>query len=159
VGTINYLGAQRFYKKIADALGGLDLQVVVTAPDGVEFDPPANVLVRSRVPQLDLLDRVDAVICHGGMNTVAETLAVGRPLVVAPIRDDQPIIADQVTRAGAGLTVRYARVTPEQLREAVQQVLTDKSFRAGAERLQASFAAAGGPPRAADRLEALLAGP
>jgi MGT family glycosyltransferase len=158
VGTINFKGAGRFFRTAAEALAGEDVQVVVTAPEGVDFDPPANMLVRKRVPQLDLLDRVDAVVCHGGQNTVAETLAVGRPLVIAPIRDDQPIIADQVSRAGAGLTVRYARVTADQLREAVHSVLTEKSYRAAAERLQAAFVAAGGPPVAADRLEALLPG-
>src|SRR5690606_1868984 len=131
-------------------------QAVLIAPEGVDFEPPPNMLVREKVPQLELLDRVDAVVTHGGQGTVSETFCVGKPMVVAPIRDDQPIIASQVERAGAGLTVRYSRVTAEQLRECIDRVLTDKRFREGAERIQAAYAAAGGVQRAADRFELLL---
>jgi len=53
-------------------------------------------------------------------------------MVVAPIRDDQPMNAEQVVRTGAGLSVRYMRVTPGQLREALVSVLTDKHFRGAA---------------------------
>jgi MGT family glycosyltransferase len=156
LGTINWRGGGRFFKVAAEALSTMDVQAVFVAPEGIDFEPPPNVLVREKVPQLELLDRVDAVVSHGGHNTVCETLAVGRPLVLAPIRDDQPLIADQVARAGAGITVRYMRVTAPQLRDALQSVLTDKSYREAAERVQASFASAGGPPLAADRLEGLL---
>ena len=62
------------------------------------------------VPQLALLEQVDAVVSHAGHNTVAETLAHAGPLVVAPIRDDQPVVANQVVAAGAGVRVRFARV-------------------------------------------------
>jgi MGT family glycosyltransferase len=156
LGTINWRGGERFFAVAVEALREMDVQAVLVAPDGLDVDVPDNVLVRDRVPQLELLDRVDAVVSHGGHNTVIETLNVGRPLVLAPIRDDQPIIAEQVTRAGAGLTVRFLRVTPDSLREAIGRVLTEQSFRDAAERVRASFAAAGGPVEAADRLEALL---
>jgi MGT family glycosyltransferase len=152
LGTINWRGGARFFEVAAEALSDLDAQAVFIAPGGLDVEVPPNVLVRERVPQLDLLARVDAVVSHGGHNTVCETLSVGRPLVIAPIRDDQPIIGDQVTRAGAGVTVRYRRVTASQLHEALTAVLTDTRFREAAERLRASFAAAGGPARAARRL-------
>ena len=42
-------------------------------------------------------------VTHGGHNTVCEALAHGLPLVVAPIRDDQPTVAAQVVQAGAGV--------------------------------------------------------
>jgi MGT family glycosyltransferase len=157
LGTINWRGGRRFFKAAAEALSTMDVQAVFIAPDGIDFEPPPNVLVREKVPQLALLDHVAAVVSHGGQNTVTETLAVGRPLVVAPIRDDQPLVADQVSRAGAGVTVRFSRVTADQLRGALESVLFDKRFRAAAEDVQASFRSAGGPPEAADRLESLLA--
>jgi len=155
LGTINWRGGARFFRVAAEALSTMDVQAVFIAPDGVEFTPPPNVLVCEKVPQLDLLDHVDAVVTHGGQGTVCETLNVGKPMVVAPIRDDQPMNAEQVVRSGAGLSVRYMRVTADQLRGALVSVLTDKQFRAAAERVQASFAAAGGATLAADRLERL----
>jgi UDP:flavonoid glycosyltransferase YjiC (YdhE family) len=116
---------------------------------------PPNVLVRPRVPQLPLLERVDAVVCHAGHNTVCETLWHGLPLVVAPIRDDQPIVAAQVVAAGAGVRLRFGRADAARVAAAVEEVLTEASYRRAAERLSTSFRAAGGSPAAAGHLEQL----
>jgi UDP:flavonoid glycosyltransferase YjiC (YdhE family) len=89
------------------------------------------------------------------MNTVCEALAHGVPLVLAPIRHDQPVVASQVVRAGAGLRVPFSRVRPGQLRAALTAVLDDPAYRAAAERVRDSFAAAGGAPAAATHLESL----
>ncbi|HEY8547493.1 MAG TPA: nucleotide disphospho-sugar-binding domain-containing protein [Acidimicrobiales bacterium] len=156
LGTLNWKTGERFFTVVAEAFRGLDARAVVVAPPGLVPDPPPNVLLRSWVPQLALLPRMDAVVCHGGHNTVCESLAHGLPLVVAAIRDDQPIIADQVARAGAGVRVKFTRVAPAELRDALRTVLTDPGPRAAAGRLRASLEGAGGPAAAADRLEALL---
>jgi UDP:flavonoid glycosyltransferase YjiC (YdhE family) len=102
-----------------------------------------------------LLSRLDAVVSHAGHNTVCETLAFGLPLVLAPIRDDQPIVADQVVRAGAGVRVHFGRVGPDQLRGAVRRALEDRDLRRSAGAIRRSFDAAGGAPAAANRLERL----
>jgi UDP:flavonoid glycosyltransferase YjiC (YdhE family) len=114
-----------------------------------------SILVRPRVPQLELLPQLDAVVCHAGHNTVCETLAHGIPLVVAPIRDDQPIIAQQIIDAGAGVRLKYGRVDTGEIVDALMAVLETASYRLAARRIQASFRAAGGPAAAADRLESL----
>jgi MGT family glycosyltransferase len=156
LGTVNWRAGARFFAVAAEALGALDVQAVVVAPDGLVPDPPANVLVTPDVPQLDVLRRAAAVVCHAGHNTVCEALAAGLPLVLAAVRDDQPIIADQVERAGAGVRIKFARATVPLLRAAVETVLHRPDHRKAAERVQAAFAHAGGPPAAADRLEHLL---
>ena len=155
LGTLNAEAGARFWSVATDACRGARWQAVFVAPSDLVPDPPENVIVRARVPQLALLQRMDAVVSHGGHNTVCETLAGGLPLVLAPIRDDQPVVADQVVRAGAGVRVKFARVKPESLSAAIDQALTDRSLRAGAERVRSSFTAAGGAPAAATHLEAL----
>jgi UDP:flavonoid glycosyltransferase YjiC (YdhE family) len=75
--------------------------------------------------------------------------------VVAPIRDDQPVIAQQVVAAGAGVRVRFGRVRPRDIVDAVEDVLTRSSYREAARRIRASFEAAGGAAAAATALEAL----
>ena len=155
LGTVNMEAGDRFYATVIEALGGRALQVILVA-DRERLGPvPANILVRNRVPQLALLDRVDAVVSHAGHNTVCEALARGLPLVVAPIRDDQPVIAQQVVQAGAGVRVRFGRVRPRDIAEAVDEVLTRPRYRAAAARIRASFAAAGGATAAAQALEEL----
>ncbi len=157
LGTLNAEAGSRFWAAAAGAFAALDARAVFVAPPELVPDPPANVLVRPRVPQLALLERVDAVVSHGGHNTVCESLAAGRPMVLAPIRDDQPIIADQVVQAGAGVRIKFGRVRPDGLRAAVEQVLSDADLRSGAQAVAASFAAAGGTPAAASLVEDLAA--
>jgi len=112
-------------------------------------------MVVSRVPMLELMPHLSAVVSHGGLNTVCEALAHAVPLVIAPIKSDQPVNAAQVAAAGAGIRVRFSRATPEQLRAALLAVLDDPTYRAAADRVRASFIAAGGAPAAATHLERL----
>ncbi len=159
LGTLNAEAGERFFAAALEAFADEKLQAVVVAPPELAPDPPPNVLVRAHVPQLVLLPRMDAVVSHAGHNTVCETLTNGLPLVVAPIRDDQPIIADQVVRAGAGIRVRFGRARAADLGAAVSEVLTDDRYRDAAAVIQRSFRAAGGPSTAADVLEDLACRP
>lgn len=155
LGTLNADAGERFWAAAADACRDAPWQAVFVAPDELVPDPPPNVVVRGRVPQLALLARVRAVVSHAGHNTVCESLAAGVPLVLAPIRDDQPVVAEQVVRAGAGVRVKFNRVKAADLRAAVETALDDADLRAAAERIARSFAAAGGAAAAADALESL----
>jgi MGT family glycosyltransferase len=157
LGTVNPAAGRRFFATTVEAVAPLAerLQVILVAPHALIDSPPDHVLVHDFVPQLDLFPFLDAVVCHAGHNTVCETLAHGLPLVVAPIRDDQPVIARQVADAGAGIRVHFGRVGPTELRNAVTTLLDDPSYRAAARRVQTSFATAGGAIAAADHLEKL----
>jgi MGT family glycosyltransferase len=155
LGTVSARAGSDFYAALIGALRDLDAQVILAAPPALVPGAPSNFIVRERVPQLELLHHVDAVVCHAGHNTVCEALANGLPLVVAPIRDDQPVVAQQVVRAGAGVRVRYGRLSASSLRAAVDRVLSDAQFRDAAGRIRQSFENAGGASAAADALMAL----
>jgi MGT family glycosyltransferase len=157
VGTLSMDIAESFYHRITEALRPLAdrLQAIVVAPEGVIADPPEHLLVRTRVPMLELLPRLSAVVCHGGLNTVCEALFHGVPLIVTPIKGDQAINASQVAEAGAGLRMSFDRAGAVQLREALTRVLDDPAFRKSARQVGESFAAAGGATAAALHLEQL----
>jgi UDP:flavonoid glycosyltransferase YjiC (YdhE family) len=156
LGTISGPAGMRFFRVAVEALADLgdELQVVMVAPALDQV--PRHILVTGHVPQLALLPHMAAVVSHGGHNTVCESLAHGLPLVVTPIRDDQSIIAQQVADAGAGIRLRFARLTAGELRPAIRAVLDDPSYRQGACRVRDSFTAAGGARAAADHLEKIL---
>ncbi|WP_275561920.1 glycosyltransferase [Streptomyces sp. 5-6(2022)] len=169
LGTANTDAGARFLTECLEAVRARAgrLQSVVVDPDDVlaratretrsrPATPDGNdVLVCRYVPQLPLLRRVNAVVCHAGHNTVCETLWHGVPLVVAPIRDDQPVVAAQVVDAGAGIRVRFGRARAAAIGEALDAVLHEPRYRAAAERVGASFRAAGGATAAATHLERL----
>jgi zeaxanthin glucosyltransferase len=160
VGTASEHMASDFYARTALGLGPMAdrLQAVLVASAGLVPDPPRRALTAPLVPMLDLLPRLDAVICHGGMGTVTEALAHGVPLVLAPMRHDQPVVARQVAEAGAGIEVSFASAAPADIADAVRAVLEEPGYRASARAIGDSFAAAGGARAAAAHLAALATG-
>ncbi|MFD8753852.1 glycosyltransferase [Kitasatospora sp. NPDC059577] len=138
-------------------LCGEDVQAVFAAPRELLPGLPAHAVAVDRAPVLELMGRgeLDAVLCHGGMNTVGEALAHGLPLVTAPIRHDQPFVAARVAATGAGLRVPFARVGPERLAQALLTVLGTTGHRDNAVQVGRDLLAGGGAVAAADRLEAL----
>ncbi|HEY0805830.1 MAG TPA: nucleotide disphospho-sugar-binding domain-containing protein [Pseudonocardiaceae bacterium] len=157
MGTLAGDVATDFYGRAIEAFTPLaeQLQVIIVAPPGELPEPPEHIMITPSVPLLRLMPRLDVVVGHGGINTVAEALSNGVPMVIAPIRHDQPIVAAQVAAAGAGLRVKFRRVRPTELATAVTTVLADPSYRDGATRIAESFRAAGGSAAAVRLLERL----
>ena len=160
VGTANAEAGADFLRSCAEAVADRpDIFAVIVDPGSAVTEPPVNALIVPHVPQLELLPRVGAVVCHAGQNTVCETLYHGIPLVLAPIRDDQPIVAQQAVDAGVAERVRFGRARAEQIGVALDKVLTQPGYRAAAEQVAASFKAAGGAQAAAHELIRLAEGP
>jgi len=156
LGTVNAERGRRFYKTVVDALADEELQVIMVAPRELVQEIPKNFILADYVPQLRLLRHVDVVVCHAGQNTVSESLACGVPLVVAPIRDDQPLVASQVEACGVGIRLKFGRLKAVALRDAIRRLLEDSTYRDAVKRIQASFERAGGAEKTAALLETLL---
>jgi MGT family glycosyltransferase len=148
LGTVNAERSQKFYGKVKEAFAEQDLQMILSAPADMLGTLPSNFVVQRFVPQLALLKKVDAVIFHGGHNTFCETLMHGLPAVVAPIKDDQPVIAEQLVRCGAGLRVHFDRVKSLDLATVMQRILTEPQFRLAAQRMQNILRTSGGAQEA-----------
>lgn len=161
LGTANTDAGGRFLAESVAAVRARtgQLRAVVCDPGGLlgSVPPGPDVLVRAELPQVALLERMAAVVCHAGHNTVTEALWHGVPLVVAPIRDDQPVVAAQVVGAGAGLRVKFARAGRERIGAALDAVVTEPGYRDAARRVRDAFRAAGGESAAATHLEKLAA--
>lgn len=156
MGTANTDVTEGFLRECAAALSARPgVQGVFADPGNSLRDLDGDFIRMPWLPQQALLPQLAAVVCHAGHNTVCESLASGVPLVVAPIRDDQPIIAEQVAAAGAGVRLRFTHSRAEHVGRALDQVLTEPSFTAAAGRIRDSFAAAGGARAAADALAEL----
>ena len=104
------------------------------------------------VPQTKLLAYTKLFITHGGMNSTHEGLYNGIPLIVIPQSADQPVIAKQVENLGAGIKLSMKELTVEQLRESVELVLNNPSYKEVAWNLKESFLKSGGYQEAADEI-------
>lgn len=121
---------------------------------------PANVRIEPWVPSTVAVlshDNVRAFISHCGVNSVHESLYAGTPIVGIPILAGQRDTAARVRDAGVGLTLDKTTLTGAELRSAILRVLKDDSFRKPIPAIQSSFQLAGGPARAADLIEHLVA--
>lgn len=122
---------------------------------------PHNFIVQQVVPQLELLQSTDLFVTHGGINSVHEGLYHDVPLVVVPQQFEQLLNGRQVITHGAGVLIGdappYGRVSPAELREAVQTLLEDPTYQSAAARIGQTLREAGGHRRAADEIESFLA--
>ena len=148
----------RLFGTLADALGGLDAQVIVSAPTASCRTRPK--LRRGAVRAAnELLTHVDAVISHAGHNTVVEALVHGRPCVLVPMAYDQPYNASRVvvgrrrrsaaTTAAHGGPARRTRSTA---------VLADPGLRLGGAAARRRTGRGRRRPGGADALEGLAGG-
>ncbi len=156
-GTVFAHMAQDFANRIVAALQPLSSEVhaVINFAESYIPDPPPNVLVAPRLPMLELMPRLDALVCQAGQSTVNEGLLHGVPMVVAPTRLGELATADQVTQSGAGIEVSYADATPAELRAAITAVLDEPSYRERARQIGDVYASEGGTAAAAAQLVAL----
>jgi MGT family glycosyltransferase len=124
--------------------------------DPSRFGPqPGNVCLEGYVPQPLLLAHCDAFVTHGGFNSVKEALSSGVPMVVLPISADQPYSAERCAELGVARRLGADARTPEAIRDAVRQVLTEPGYRANARAFQAEMMALPGPEEMVKLLESL----
>jgi len=112
--------------------------------------------VRNYVPQLDVLRHTDAFITHCGMNSTSEALYFHVPLVMLPMMNDQPIVANRVKELGAGVILDHQTLDASQLRNAVFEVLNNPIYKRNAQKIGKSFRDSGGAVKAVDELLKLV---
>jgi MGT family glycosyltransferase len=151
-----------FYKACFEAFRDTRWQVVMACGKGLDpatlGPPPSNILVRQRVPQLDVLQRARVFLTHGGMNSTMEGLWHGVPLAVFPQFGDQPINASRVSELGLGVSLTASEaLDPKVLRETIERLDTDPGYRSRLSAFQTTLHEAGGHRRAADALQHYVA--
>jgi UDP:flavonoid glycosyltransferase YjiC (YdhE family) len=126
--------------------------------ESVRLDPlPANARVEQFIPYYHLMPFVDVVVTNGGYGGVQSALAKGIPLVVAGQTEDKLEVSARIAWSGAGINLKTQNPTPDQIRQAVQEVLDVPRYRQAAQRIHADFARHNAPLEAADLLERLAA--
>jgi UDP-N-acetylglucosamine--N-acetylmuramyl-(pentapeptide) pyrophosphoryl-undecaprenol N-acetylglucosamine transferase len=150
-------GARSLNRAVLDAAGSLrsaGIQVLhIVGPRSAEVRVPAGEVPYVVLPYLDRMDlgyaAADFALCRAGAMTCAELTAVGLPAAYVPLphgNGEQRLNAVPIERAGGGLIVADADLTPEWITESLLPVLLDAELVAAM-----SKAAAGLGNRDADR--------
>ncbi|MGA2886998.1 MAG: nucleotide disphospho-sugar-binding domain-containing protein [Terracidiphilus sp.] len=101
---------------------------------------PKNVLLRTSVPQIEILRRATVLITHGGLGTLKEAILSAVPMIVMPFSVDQPYNAQRVTHHGLGCAFPPQTVTAENLRTAARQLEDSESVHNKLREFQQIFA-------------------
>ena len=143
-------------QKLVDSLADAPYRVIVSkGPQHELLRLPDTMAGEEFLPQTSILPQVDAVITHGGNNTVTECFHFGKPMVVLPLFWDQYDNAQRVQETGFGLRLDTYGHAPEELLAAVDAVLGDEAMRGRLAAASARLQAHKGTERAAERIEAV----
>jgi len=155
IGTVIVDSRKEFFSKMTEALKDKAVTVIAAADPDILEEWPDNFIVQSYVPQSELLQHVDVVIGHGGLNTVCDTYMNGIPMLVIPMAFDQSHTGALIENYGCGIRIKYKRMRVKDIEQAIDELLYNPKYKKAAKEIQQSFYEAGGNIRAAELLEEL----
>jgi MGT family glycosyltransferase len=129
-----------FFQLCLEVFDGQRWQVVLSVGKQMDLaalgSVPDNFLVAPHVPQLEILPRTHVFLTHAGMNSTMESLYYGVPMVAIPQTHEESITAHRIAQMGLGVMLERKAVNAATLREAVERVANDISFRQRAQIMQ-----------------------
>lgn len=147
LGTI-FNNDPQFYHICIEALEKAPFNVIISIGKAMDIKVfsglPDNVLIRSHVNQISLLEEADVFVSHGGMNSVNESMNYGVPMILFPAVQEQMINSLRVQQLGAGKVMQRIGLTKDDIYKAITTIINDSSFKKNAERVQKSLRDAGG---------------
>ncbi|XP_020804430.1 UDP-glucuronosyltransferase 2B15-like [Drosophila serrata] len=118
-------------KIFLDVFGSLKQRVLWKFENESVPNLPANVMMKSWLPQADILahPNVKVFFGHGGTNGVIEAMHYGVPMLGMAIYSDQYHHVNQGKKAGYLLDLDYRKVTEEELRESLLELIENPKYR------------------------------
>ena len=110
--------------------------------DGSKIEVSDNVMLLKWVPQNDLLGhtKLSLFITHCGVHSSYEIIRHAVPIIALPLFADQPSNAKRlVDRLGMGLALDFHSFTEEQMKHAIQEVLSNSKYRENAQKASTLF--------------------
>jgi UDP:flavonoid glycosyltransferase YjiC (YdhE family) len=117
---------------------------------------PPNVLVVERAPHSLLMPRCAVVVQQCGVGTLMQALRAGVPTLAVPFANDQPDNAYRAARLGVARIIPASRYHRRRVAVALDQLLTDPSYRAASARVAAEVRAERGVDAACEAIESMF---
>ncbi|MGT2751050.1 nucleotide disphospho-sugar-binding domain-containing protein [Streptococcus orisasini] len=137
-----------FFKKCVQAFENEPYSVIISLGNKVKKEQlgkiPANIHLYSFVPQLQVLKRASLFLTHGGMNSVNEAIYYGCPMLVIPVGNDQPRVAQQVDDLHLGKYLKRRHLSSQQIKQAAKIILRESSYKKTSLHFQKLAQTAGG---------------
>ncbi|MGD9644846.1 MAG: glycosyltransferase [Pirellulales bacterium] len=149
---------RQFFAVSAEVARRLGRRAVFVAPnaDLVPADLPADVLVVRFAPLSRLLPRAVAHIHHGGIGTIAYTLAAGIPQITVPMVYDQPNNSQRLARLGVSSNLRPAAYRADRVEAELRRLLSSPEVAARCQEYEQKMQREQGVELACQALEDLV---
>ena len=125
------------YEAIIDALGDTEHKVLISAAMGkaeelIARGLPKNIVVKSWVPQMQVLKHSKLFISHVGAGGFMEAMLNGVPIVAVPNYGDQLVSAEMIERLNVGRQLKDK--SAEGVKKLAEEVLQDGEIRVNCEK-------------------------
>jgi UDP:flavonoid glycosyltransferase YjiC (YdhE family) len=100
-----------------------------------------NIYQAEYLPGLEVIEKASMVLCNGGSATAYQALSRGVPVLGLPSNADQFFTMGAIERLGAGILVRSGDVSLKNVRDAMDRILNDSSYKNAADRISREIAA------------------
>ena len=156
--SLGTLQGHRFslFRRIAQACRLIDCDLLIAHCGGLNVEQARQLegvgatQVVSYTDQLAALRQADAVVTHGGLNTVMDAITTRTPMLVLPLAFDQPGVAARVIHHQMGLKASARLATAERIATSLTRLMGDDKMASALATQHRALAAAGGVRRAAD---------
>jgi len=138
-------------KVLPEAFEGLNgVQCLVAAESLEREERIGNVFFAPWIPAAEILPQCDLVICHGGLNTITQSIEAGVPLLCFPgAIFERRYNAEMVMKNGAGMMGEASDFNPEWIRAHYDK---RQDFAEGVRKLKGDFLRYHGAPYAVERI-------
>jgi len=149
-------------KAAAEGLSDGAYRVIMTggvhrdASESVTTGDGEYVTLRPWVDHDDLLPRCAAMVSTGGAGTVMAAVLAGIPQIVVPTAWDKPDNATRVAESVVGLRLSPKQCTPQRLRAAVDEVVSNPKYAENTRQIREQLLQAPGPDKAVELIKGLV---
>jgi UDP:flavonoid glycosyltransferase YjiC (YdhE family) len=155
LGSAAVINPGTFFAESAAAAQRLGRRAVLIGAEPQE-NLPESILVAPYLAYSRIFPRAAAVVHQGGIGTVGQALAAGRPMLVVPFSHDQPDNAARLVRRGVARTLGRNQYRAAPAAAELQQLLADPTYAERAAQAGEHVRRETGLATACDAIERLL---
>lgn len=155
LGSSAVMVAGDFWRAAIAAAGQLKRRAILLtgAPPENLGTVPETVKVFDYLPYSAVFPRAAATVHSGGIGTLAQALAAGRPQLIVPVAFDQPDNARRTVALGVGRSIPFSRATDSVMTRELGALLATPGYASRARAVGGDVANEDGARAAADAIE------
>ena len=129
-------GQSAVIERVYEGIKDLDAKIVILSTvHKIKETSHDNILVVDHLPSHKVMPLMDVAIIHGGQGSVQTAIDAGTPIVGIPLHVEQGLNVANIEKHGAGIMQIKHDIDPKEVREKVERILGDISYKENMKKL------------------------